>query len=178
MRIIPAVLTAAMLSASALGAVAVTSAPASASVTCHAINGHIAAKTLPDRHCTPGAVNPAVTQADIGSTICKSGWTATVRPPESYTEKLKITQIDSWYHYADRRLHDYEEDHLIPLELGGSPRSAANLWPEYDAGHIPNPKDTVENALNRAVCGHRVSLAAARAAIAANWTTARARLHV
>ncbi len=33
----------------------------------------------PDRRCTPGAVNPAVTQSTIDSTICRSGWTATVR---------------------------------------------------------------------------------------------------
>ena len=39
------------------------------------------------------ALNPAVTPATIGSTICVSGWTATVRPPESYTEDLKRSQI-------------------------------------------------------------------------------------
>jgi hypothetical protein len=36
---------------------------------------------LPDPACTPGALNPDVTQASIGSTICVSGWTATIRPP-------------------------------------------------------------------------------------------------
>ncbi|MGW4529241.1 hypothetical protein [Amycolatopsis sp. NPDC004378] len=35
---------------------------------------------LPDPACTPGALNPDVTQASIGSTICVSGWTATIRP--------------------------------------------------------------------------------------------------
>ena len=29
---------------------------------------------------TPGVVNPDVTQATIGSTICVSGWTSTIRP--------------------------------------------------------------------------------------------------
>jgi hypothetical protein len=163
----------AVLGLSAGGA---TAASASA-VSCHAINGNIATKTLPDRRCTPGATNSAVTQADIGTTICRSGWTTTVRPPESYTEPLKIAQIAE-YHYADRKVGDYEEDHLIPLELGGSPKSVKNLWPEYDAGKIPNAKDAVENALNRAVCSHKVSLKAAQTAIAVNWTTARARLHV
>jgi hypothetical protein len=152
-------------------------AASAATVSCHAVNGQITARTLPDRRCTPGATNSAVTQATIGRTICKSGWTATVRPPESYTEPLKIAQIAE-YHYALRGVSLYEEDHLIPLELGGSPRSVTNLWPEYDAGKIPNPKDAVENALKRAVCGHRVSLRAAQVAIAVNWTTARARLHV
>jgi len=148
-----------------------------ATVSCHAINGHVAAKALPDRKCTPGATYSVVTQATLGKTICKSGWTATVRPPESYTEPLKISQIAE-YHYTDKSVSHYEEDHLIPLELGGSPRSIKNLWPEYDAGKIPNPKDAVENALKRAVCSHKVTLKAARTAIAVNWTTARARLHV
>ncbi len=148
---------------------------ASASVSCHAINGGISTKTLPDRGCTPGVTNGAVTQADIGSTICRSGWTATVRPPESYTNRLKVVQIAE-YHYANRSTHVYEEDHLIPLELGGSPASVKNLWPEYDAGHIPNPKDAVENTLNHAVCSHRVSLRSAQVAIATNWTTALSRL--
>jgi hypothetical protein len=157
-----------------MGGVTVASA---AAVSCHAINWHVATKALPDRRCTPGATYSVVTQATIGKTICKSGWTTTVRPPESYTEPIKIAQI-AQYHYADKRVSQYEEDHLIPLELGGSPKSVKNLWPEYDAGHIPNPKDAVENALKRGVCSHKVSLRAAQIAIAVNWTTARARLHV
>jgi hypothetical protein len=76
-------------------------------------------------------------------------------------------------YYGGRSAHNYEEDHLIPLELGGSPRAVRNLWPEYDAGHIPNKKDAVENALKRAVCSHRVTLRAAQNAIVRNWTTAR-----
>ena len=36
---------------------------------------------LPDPVCTPGAADPAVTQDNIDSTICTSGYTATVRPP-------------------------------------------------------------------------------------------------
>jgi len=38
-------------------------------------------------------LNPAVTQSTIDQTICVSGWTATVRPPESNTESLKRKQI-------------------------------------------------------------------------------------
>ena len=57
------------------------------------------------------AVNPAVAQATIGQTICVSGWTATVRPPESYTENLKRQQIAS--EALPGGLSSYEEDHLI-----------------------------------------------------------------
>src|SRR5689334_22685356 len=84
---------------------------------------------LPDPDCTPGAYNSAVTQSTIGSTICVSGWTATVRPPTSYTNPLKVQGIAD-YGYSDTSVADYEEDHLVPLELGGSPRDPDNLWPE------------------------------------------------
>lgn len=120
---------------------------------------------LPDPTCTPGVDNPAVTQADIASTICARGWTATVRPPESLTEALKVQQMTA---YGDRGpLRDYEEDHLVPLSLGGAPADPHNLWPE--PGRSPNAKDDIERAANQAVCSGRISLAAAQAAIARNW---------
>ena len=34
-----------------------------------------------DPRRTPGVLNPDVTQANIRSTICKHGWTSTIRPP-------------------------------------------------------------------------------------------------
>ena len=39
------------------------------------------------------------------------------------------------YGYADTSTADYEEDHLIPLELGGAPRDPNNLWPEPRYGN-------------------------------------------
>lgn len=147
---------------------AITSGPPG---TCHSVNG------LPDPRCTPGATNPQVTQANIASTICQHGWTATIRPPASYTTGLKRQQI-VLYGYTDQKLSDYEEDHLISLEIGGAPSDPANLWPEYDGGKTPNPKDAVENALKRAICSHQVTLAAAQQAIATNWQTAEVTLHL
>jgi len=129
---------------------------------------------LPNRTLTPGAFNPAVTQATIQRTICVSGYTATIRPPESYTEPLKRAQIAT-YGYADQRLSDYEEDHLVSLEIGGSARSPKNLWPEphhvlvggIDLGSYT--KDKFENYLHREVCVGAITLARARHEIAANW---------
>jgi hypothetical protein len=43
-----------------------------------------------------------------------------------------------------------EYDHLVPLELGRAPDDPRNLC--LEPGSIPNPKDTVENKLNDAVC--------------------------
>jgi hypothetical protein len=127
---------------------------------------------LPDRSCTPGATNPDVTQGTIDQTICVSGWTSTVRPPTSYTNPLKVKQIAE-YGYADTSTADYEEDHLIPLELGGAPRDPHNLWPEPHAGaKNAYSKDSVENALKKAVCNGQVDLIAAQNAIATDWITA------
>jgi len=86
---------------------------------------------LPNAARTPGAVNPSVSQANIDQTICASGWTATVRPPASFTTRLKKEQLASGYTYqGDTATRDYEEDHLISLEIGGAPTAEANLWPE------------------------------------------------
>ena len=124
---------------------------------------------LPDAACTSGATNPAVTQATIGSTICRSGYTATIRPPASYTDALKRQQIAA-YGYTDTSPRSYEEDHLISLELGGASSDQRNLWPE--PGPSPNPKDKVENELHRRVCAGSMSLAEAQQRIATDWTTA------
>lgn len=126
---------------------------------------------LPDPSCTPGSIDPAVTAADIHSTICRAGWTTKVRPPEAQTERAKFNVAYPAYHISRGAVS--ELDHLVPLELGGS-NDITNLWPEV--GRVPNPKDKVENALNRAVCQGKVSLAAAQNAIASNWLTAQARL--
>jgi hypothetical protein len=121
----------------------------------------------PDPTCTPGALNPAVTQATIDQTICVSGWTETVRPSESVTEAEKRASIAA---YGDGgSLHDYEYDHLVSLELGGALNDPRNLWPE--PGASPNPKDSVENELHRMVCSGQVPLAQAQHIIATEWVS-------
>ena len=133
---------------------------------CHA-RGH-GLYSLPDPHCTPGAIDPHVTQADVDRTICRGGYSESVRPPESITEPEKRASLRA---YGDHRpLHDYEYDHLISLELGGAPNDARNLWPE--PGASPNPKDRLEDRLHALVCDHRMSLATARSAIAGDWIAA------
>jgi hypothetical protein len=136
-----------------------------------------AGQYLPDPRCTPGAYDPAVTQRNIGTTICTSGYTTKVRPSSSVTARFKTASL-SQYAVAYNRTTEY--DHLVSLELGGA-NSVSNLWVEPNRAGAPatyNPKDTVENALHRAVCSHRVTLVAAQRAIAANWTTALRALHL
>ncbi|WP_163507289.1 hypothetical protein [Fodinicola acaciae] len=133
---------------------------------------------LPDPACTPGATNPDVTQSTIGSTICVSGWTSTIRPPTSYTNPLKQQGIVD-YGYSDSKMSDYEEDHFLPLELGGAPKDPANLWPEPHSGDQNSySKDSVENAVKKAVCAGKASLADAQHAMLTNWTTAESVLGI
>ena len=44
---------------------------------------------LPDPAVTPGALNPEVTQENIHETVCVKGWTASVRPAEESTYRMK-----------------------------------------------------------------------------------------
>lgn len=126
---------------------------------------------LPDPTCQPGATNPLVTQATIHQTICVSGWTTTVRPPASYTTALKIKQMKAYG--LSGSTTQYEEDHLIPLEVGGDPRSPLNLWPEPRAGaQGAGVKDLEENRLKHEVCAGTLTLAAAQQAISADWRSA------
>jgi hypothetical protein len=92
----------------------------------------------PDLVRTPGAANPDITLDNIHENICNPNWsTKSIRPPVNYTNRLKTEQILE-YADADTNPRDYEEDHLIPLELGGSPTDPRNLWPEpYDTS-IPD----------------------------------------
>jgi hypothetical protein len=123
---------------------------------------------LPDPGCTPGAIDPAVTQANLARTICHAGYSESVRPSESITEREKVASLRS---YGDHKpLHAYEYDHLVSLELGGAPNDARNLWPE--PGASPNPKDSLEDRLHARVCDHQMTLAAAQRAIAQNWVAA------
>ena len=178
-----------LLLAAALPAVIVIgSSPAASAATSHGLkqvrdpgkvtgtlHGHCTYQDkgqLPDPRCTPGSIDPVVTQANIRSTICKGGWTEPhLRPPGSQTEAFKYDV--AYPAYGTPRSEKTELDHLVPLELGGS-NDATNLWPEYPP--VPNPKDKVEGALNAAVCEGRVSLAAAQDAIAADWLTAEKKL--
>jgi hypothetical protein len=115
----------------------------------------------PDRaswRLTPGVTNPDVTQATLARTICVRGWTRTVRPPTSYTKELKLDQMRVYGRTGGPE--DYQEDHLISLELGGHPTDPRNLWPE------PRPHaeevDRFENELNERVCSGELTLAEAQ----------------
>jgi hypothetical protein len=118
---------------------------------------------LPDPALTPGVYNRRVRQSTIRNTICVRGWTRRVRPPVGYTDALKIKQMAR---YGETGLPSaYEEDHLIPLVLGGAARDPKNLWPE--PRRQAKKSNALETTLGRAVCRHMMPLRRARRAIRA-----------
>jgi hypothetical protein len=116
---------------------------------------------LPIPSITPGALNPKVRQRTIRRTICKAGWTAKVRPKPSYTTALKLKQMPLYGESGPPSA--YEEDHLVPLELGGAPRNPKNLWPEPRSQAAAS--DPLETQLKHRVCSRLMTLARARAQI-------------
>jgi hypothetical protein len=130
----------------------------------------------PDPRCTPGSLSPAVTQSNIQETICRPGYTASVRPAASVTESEKRTSMAAYG--SSEPLSRVEYDHLVPLSLGGAPNDSRNLWPEPDyVGVSPgsydrNPKDVLELRLHDLVCSGRLGLTVAQRLIAKDWVAA------
>lgn len=123
--------------------------------------GCVAVNDLPDPICTPGSVLATATKDQI----CVSGYSGTVR-------NVPVSEKDSVYAEYGITQHssgEYEVDHLISLELGGS-NDIANLWPE---AATPTPgfhqKDAFENKLHADVCSGAISLSDAQKEIATNW---------
>lgn len=127
---------------------------------------------LPDAHRTPGAVDPAVTQENIRSTICVKGYTKTVRPPSYYTNKLKKSQIRE-YGYDNTNPKEYEEDHLVALGIGGSPSDEHNLWPQpRNSEWGADKKDALEFVMQVMVCRGELGLKQAQFEMSSNWIAA------
>ena len=115
----------------------------------------------PDRaswRLTPGVANAEVTQETVRSTICVSGWSSSIRPDSSYTDALKVEQMREYGRSGTAS--DFQEDHLISLELGGDPTDPRNLWPEPRAR--AEDVDRTENDLHDAICSGRMTLAEAQ----------------
>jgi len=138
--------------------------------------GDLPTGVLPRHDLTPGAIDPRVTQRNIRKTICRRGYTATVRPPFEYTNAMKHRVMKLYG--ATGSIHDYELDHLIPLELGGCPTCEANLWPEpRNVFPGASEKDEVESYLHEQVCSGTIPLADAQRKIASDWYAVYRRMH-
>jgi hypothetical protein len=139
-----------------------------------------AAPNLPDHARTPGASDPTITNLNYRATLCaddtgkKYHTTDEKRPNSDYTTALKKRQLSDWK-YPDRKVGDYEEDHLISLELGGDDSDEANLWPEpYGGRWGARIKDTLEGELGKRICLKETdrdytTLTEARRAVSGDW---------
>lgn len=124
-----------------------------------------------DRRCDPGVLNPAVTQATIGGTICVPGWSDSVRPPTSYTTPLK--RLDMARYGLTGPVTAYRYDHLIAQSLGGHLTDPGNLWPQPVADSYRKDRHTA--GLRSRVCAGVLPLADAQRETLAAWTHRRAR---
>lgn len=124
-------------------------------------SGCVSSNGLPDPACTPGAILPAATVDQI----CQSGYSSSVRNVPQSTKDAVFAE----YGIASHSPGEYEVDHLISLELGGS-NGIANLWPE-PANPTPgfHQKDQTENYLHDQVCSGKISLQQAQIEIATDW---------
>jgi hypothetical protein len=117
---------------------------------------------FPDPACTPGdLIKPLVSKEDI----CVSGYASSVR---NVTDSVK-NAVYAEYGITSRSPGEYEVDHYVSLELGGS-NDISNLFPE---AANPKPgcheKDRVENYLHDQVCKGAITLEDAQIKIATNW---------
>jgi hypothetical protein len=113
----------------------------------------------PDAGLTPGHV-----MTTDRATVCRVGYTKTVRSVSAAERREVFARYGIAEHFGD-----YEVDHFISLELGGS-NDLANLWPEPYAGDLgARKKDVVETSLHRRVCKGALSLAEAVKIITTDW---------
>lgn len=149
-----------------LGPGAGATTPPAPSVYCRIVDGKA------DRRCTPGALNPNVSQANIHGTICVPGWTATIRPPVNYTNRLKMEQKIV---YGETAIPDaqIEEDHLVSLSAGGAPTDSRNLFPEPRLGKVGQraaDKDVDERVVQRDICAGRITLKQGQDLLLLKWS--------
>jgi hypothetical protein len=118
-----------------------------------------------------GAIDPSVTQENIQQTVCASGYTRLVRPPTSYTNRIKVRlMLNAGIDPSHAK--DFELDHNIPLALGGAPRAVENLQLHaWDGADGAKRKDRIEVKLQCLVCTEQVTLTAAQHEIA-DWQAA------
>ena len=141
-----------------LGTTAATVMPIGTRTKTASCVGHDA---MPDQDCSPGQALEGVTKEQV----CVSGYAKSVRNVGDSEKKAVYAE----YGIPTHAPGEYEVDHIISLELGGS-NDIANLWPEPAE---PRPgfheKDTVENFLHNEVCSGQVTLQEAQSEIAHDW---------
>jgi hypothetical protein len=122
------------------------------------------APILPDPRLTPGDVLPVTAQD-----FCVTGYSKKVRHVPAAVKR----KVYEEYGITQHGKGEYEVDHLISLELGGS-NSIRNLWPQ---SYLTQPwnarvKDVLENDLHRRICAGTIDVKTAQRMIATDWIAA------
>jgi 5-methylcytosine-specific restriction endonuclease McrA len=136
---------------------------------------------IPDRSCSPGAINPSVTLAILRTasqppatgfrTVCVRDKATTAREKE---------KTYAWYglpHPVNNHgaTQTCELDHIISIELGGAD-TIDNIWPQCGPSGVSlqqryfKQKDLVEDYLAAQVRSGLITLKAAQVGIATDWT--------
>ena len=119
---------------------------------------------MPNGKLTPGAVFKDITAKEI----CVKGYAQKVR---NVTQGTK-NRIYKSYGITSHKPGQYEIDHLISLELGGT-NDEDNLWPQpYHGSWNAHHKDALENKLHQMVCEGLITLEEAQREISTNWVEA------
>lgn len=126
-------------------------------------DAHAQGPFVPDSSLTPGDVLPVSKRE-----ICIPGYSKRVR----YVPASVKQEVFRLYGITSRQPYEFEVDHLISLELGGS-NSIRNLFPQsYKGEWNARIKDKLENKLHWLVCCGAIELQTAQQEIASNWIAA------
>lgn len=106
-------------------------------------------------------LNPAVSDRTLDQTVCRPGWTKTIRPSTAYIRNWERRHLPPG---QDPRL--FIVDHRVSLGIGGNPY-APNLKLQTVAEAAR--KDVLERRLNRLLCGGRISLERAQEIMLERW---------
>lgn len=118
------------------------------------------------------ALNPDVRPETIDETICVPGYAASVRPSTSYTSGVKRKLLRE-AGVDEAKAPDYDLDHIVPLAVGGHPRSVKNLNPMLREGEDgARVKARLDKQLQRLVCTRQIGLREAQSAVYNDWRTA------
>jgi hypothetical protein len=136
---------------------------------------------IPDRSCSPGAINPSVTLAILKTAKepPATGFRTSCVRDKSTTAHAKAATYD-WYglpHPANNHgaTQTCELDHIVSLELGGAD-TLDNIWPQCGPPGVTlrqryfKQKDLVEDYLAAQVRSGLMTLKAAQIGIATDWT--------
>lgn len=125
---------------------------------------NLRAPILPDPKLTPGDTLDVAPRD-----FCTPGYSKKVRDVPA-SVKRKVYEL---YGIRKRQPGEYEIDHLIPLQLGGS-NAIGNLWPH--SRYLPRwharMKTAVGQEMHRRVCRGELDYEVAQREIAHNWIAA------